>query len=350
MSFSTVLGQESAIYLIKQVLSRNRIPHAYLFTGPEGVGKKLTAFILAKALNCLERTDDACDACKSCYKIDKGIHPDVELVEADGQFIKIGQIRELQKQVNYKPFEGRWKVYILNDAEKLNLEAANALLKTLEEPPPDTAFILVSSNPSALLPTIISRCQLVRFSTLGTDCIEQLLREKGNKDKITLQLKDGNSSRPYHLLAALSEGRPGKALSIDAEKVFNFRGQVIELIHLISSDQTKQNGLSLQSPEMRILFGKIEEFSRDRDSTEELLDFLLLFYRDLLILSEQGSSNSLTNQDMIPQLKAWGTLLSSQQILRICQDIYQTKANVQSNANLQLSLETMFLKIIENQA
>jgi len=336
VSFSTILGQEGAIRLIRKALSRHRVPHAYLFTGPEGVGKKLTALTLAKALNCLEASGDACDACKSCNKIDSGNHPDVGVIEADGQFIKIGQVRELQKQVSYKPFEGRRKVFILNDAEKLNLEAANALLKTLEEPPPETLFILVTSNPEALLPTILSRCQPIRFSTLGRDRLRQFILEK----KPTALPK-------VHLLVALSEGRPGRALSIDEDKISTLREQVVELMDLLLSNDQKYPGGSLTPSRMRVLFQKIEEFARDRDATEELLDFLLLFYRDLLILSEQGSPHSLTNQDMIPRLGGYLGRVASPQILKICQDIYQTKANLQHNANLQLALEGMFLKIVE---
>ncbi len=338
MSFSTIIGQDEAIHLIRKALARNRVPHAYLFTGPEGIGKKLTALTLAKALNCLVTSDDACETCKSCYKINKGCHPDVEIIEAEGQFIKIDQIRELQKQVGYKPFEGRKKVSILNNAERLNLEAANALLKTLEEPPPDTVFILVSSSPGALLPTIVSRCQLIRFSPLGLQRTEQFLVEKG--------VATGPKA---HLLAALSEGRPGKALNMDIDKILSLREQILELMDLMipDGDQRTDPQHTLPDSGIKVLPGKIEEFTRDRDQTEELLDFLLVFYRDLLLLSEQGDPGFLANQDLISLLERYKTRLSSQKILKICRDIYQTKVNLQHNANLQLALEDLFLKIMK---
>jgi DNA polymerase-3 subunit delta' len=334
MSFSSIIGQEQAIHIIKKALFANRVSHAYLFAGPEGVGKKLTALILAKALNCLEKSEDACDACKSCQKIDKGNHPDVGILEADGHFIKIDQIRKLQKQVGYKPFEGRKKITIINDAEKLNLEAANALLKTLEEPPLDTVFILVTSNPNALLQTIISRCQSIRFGSLGAVRVEQFLVERRGIIPVNARV-----------LASLSEGRLGKALNIDIDKVRILREQCMELMNLMTPNREKSYG---PSPNPRDLFRKIEESIRDRDYTEELLDFLLTFYRDLLILSERGNPNSLTNQDMIVPLEKYGAQLSSRQILKICQNIYQTKANVRRNANLQLALEEMVLKIMES--
>jgi DNA polymerase-3 subunit delta' len=344
MSFSTIIGQDEAIHLIRKALARNRVPQAYLFTGPEGIGKKLTALTLAKALNCLVVSDDACETCKACYKINKGCHPDVAIIEAEGQFIKIDQIRELQKQVGYKPFEGRKKVSILNNAEKLNLEAANALLKTLEEPPPDTVFILVSSSPGALLPTIVSRCQSVRFSPLGLQRTEQFLVEKG--------VATGPKA---HLLAALSEGRPGRALNMDIDRILSLREQILELMDLMIPDGSLRTDLqpnrtqvlSLSDSGIKVLLGKIEEFARDRDQTEELLDFLFIFYRDLLLLSEQGDPGLLTNRDLISQLEKYKARLSSQKILKICQDIHQTKVNLQHHANLQLSLEVLFLKIIE---
>jgi DNA polymerase-3 subunit delta' len=344
MSFSTIVGQDGAVRLIRKALARNRVPQAYLFAGPEGVGKKLTALILAKALNCLVASDDACDTCKSCYKIHKGYHPDIGVIEAEGQFIKIDQIRELQKQVSYKPFEGRKKVSILNNAERLNLEAANALLKTLEEPPSDTVFILVSSSPRVLLPTLISRCQLIRFNTLSLQRMEQFLVEKG--------IATGPKA---HLLAALSEGRPGRALNMDLEKILSLREQILELMNLMIPDGGQRTDLppnrlrspSLPDSRIKVLLHKIEEFARDRDQTEEFLDFLFIFYRDLLLLSEQGDPGLLTNRDLVSQLEKYKARLSSQKILKICQDIYQTKVNLQHHANLQLSLEDLFLKIIE---
>jgi len=163
MSFNDIFGHDKQIALLKGFIEQNRLPHALLFYGMEGIGKKTTALVFAKALNCLRENQDACDDCSSCRKVDHKNHLDVVLLEAEGQFIKIQAVRDLQQQMKFKPWEGKKRVCIIDDAEKMNDIAANALLKTLEEPSASNIMILISARPHQLPATVVSRCQQLKF-------------------------------------------------------------------------------------------------------------------------------------------------------------------------------------------
>lgn len=326
MAFTDIAGQDGAIAVLQRAIRHQRIPQAYLFSGPEGVGKKLTAVTLAKTLNCKELDDDSCDRCVSCHKIDEGNHPDVRIIEPEGQFIKIDQVRALQRDVGYKPYEGKRKVYILDHAEALRPEAANALLKTLEEPSADSLLILVTANVYALLPTVISRCQLLRFITLGVQPLTSLL----------IQQKEIPPEQA-HLIASLSEGCPGRAFAMDTSEMFAKRDEIEILLKTLSS------GLR----DVRILFSQVEGFLEKRADIQEFLDIMLVWYRDMFIIHEQGDTHLLANADAVTRLDQTARALSARQIQRLFDIVYQTKLDLLHNANLQLALEVMLISLTE---
>ena len=176
MSFEDVKGQDEAIKFLKIAISSGKMAHAYIFAGPRGCGRSLLARNFAKAINC-EDSENA--PCNSCRKIDKDIHPDVKWVRGDeksGQ-IKIDQMRELQSRIALKSYEGKYKICIIQNAEFMTIEAANSFLKTLEEPPANTLFILITEKPKDLLPTIASRCQMVRLKPLPEDRLTSALAD-----------------------------------------------------------------------------------------------------------------------------------------------------------------------------
>ena len=326
MAFSDILGQENAIRVLQSALRQNRVPQAYLFSGYDGVGKKLTALTLAKALNCKALHDDACDRCASCHKITIASHPDVRVIEPDGQFIKIDQIRELQRDAGLKAFEGKCKVYIIDQADAMRPEAANALLKTLEEPSAACVIILVTANVYALLPTVISRCQFVRFVSLGVDKLATLLQQR---NKLTPERA--------RLMASLAEGCPGRALGMDAERLLKQRDDMERLLQKISGN--------LQ--DVRVIFEQVERLIEAKESIHDYLDLLLVWYRDLCVLREQGDARLIANSDALPRLRQAADALTSAQARRLFDCVYHTKQDMLRNANAQLTLEVMLISLTE---
>lgn len=326
MAFSQIFGQEKAIAVLQNALRHRRVPQAYLFSGPDGVGKKLTAIMLAKALNCRELEDDACDRCAACHKIETGNHPDVRIIEPDGQFIKIDQIRDVQKDVGYKPYEGKRKVYIIDNAETMRSEAANALLKTLEEPSADAVIILVTPNVYALLPTVVSRCQFVRFIALGVQNLATLLMQKKQMP-----------AEQAHLAASLSEGCLGRAFAMDTTAILQKRAFVEQMFAAISG------GLQ----DVRILFGLVEKLLEEKAAIHDYLDIMLMWYRDLYLVHEHGDPSLAANSDAIARLTHTAEQLAAGQIRQLFETVYQTKLQLLRNANLQLALEVMLFSLTE---
>ena len=222
MSLRDIKGQDKPIQIIKEYLRQGRLAGSYLFTGPQGVGKSRVAGELAKLINCSDhKNNDSCDRCACCLKIDKGSHPDVHWVSADayganpadtdGDSIKIEQVRQLQKDIYLRPYEAKIKTFVINDADKLTLEAANALLKILEEPPPDSLIILVTSKPQLLPETIVSRCKRLKFAALEKDALRETLKDDY-----------GLAPALSHYLAYFCEGRLGMALRLkDKDRLLN---------------------------------------------------------------------------------------------------------------------------------
>ncbi len=204
--FDGFIGNPRAVEILRRAVALDRLPHALIFAGPSGVGKRTLAMLLAQLLNCHAPAGRRpCGECRSCRKIAGRSHPDVRLIEAEGAFIKIEQVRQLIAEIAYQPFEGRCRVVILDEAEQMRAEAANSLLKTLEEPPSRTVMILVTSSPYLLLETVRSRSRMLHFGGIPEDRIERHLVEQ-----------EGWDPRTAHLAAALSRGSLARALAFDA--------------------------------------------------------------------------------------------------------------------------------------
>ena len=210
MSFKTIAGQDRAIGLLKRALEGDKVHHAYLFSGLDGIGKKKAALEMAKALNCRQPgPQGSCDACDACLKMDKNCHPDLVHLKPEGTQIKIDQIRELEEQLAYPPFGGRYRLILLDKASDLNVWAANAFLKTLEEPPSGNIFVLLVNDPGDLLPTLVSRCLLLNFSPLSPALISRILiADRGvdpGKAQVIGRISGGSLGRAYHLFESYSE-------------------------------------------------------------------------------------------------------------------------------------------------
>jgi len=218
-AFASVIGHERLRGLLSRAVANGRLPPALLFSGPSGVGKKTLALAVARALLCDVNDGDACNTCPACHRASRGLHPDVILIEPDGLSIKIEQVRDAVREIAGRPFEGRARAFVFDEAHLLTEQAQNALLKSLEEPPATSHVLLVTASPQALLPTIRSRCQTLRFSPLPQSVLELHLRES-----------TGLSADEARLRAALSGGSLGAALAFESEAWRDLRVELLETL------------------------------------------------------------------------------------------------------------------------
>ena len=304
MGFKEIYGQNRAIALLKAGFKAGRNSHAYLFYGPEGVGKFKTAVAFAQLLNCSASTEEAepCGTCVSCRKIFSGNHPDLFAVRPDGNSIKIEQMRALQGKVYYKCYEGKFKVIMIDDAHLLTIEAANSLLKVLEEPPAETVFILLADDLNKLPVTIQSRCQPLPFSYLDETVLRKVLREQGKETPPSL---------------ALAQGSVSKALEMVDNAVYQqFWEQEKEIFAAI-----KQGGY-------REIFSWAEKLDKEKDrkSIEITLEWLLIMYRNKIV------QHDFSGADLA------GCFAALEEINKA---VYALK----NNGNYRLTMEVLFIKL-----
>ncbi len=333
MSFKKILGQRQPIEILQNSIKTQNLAHAYLFFGQGTVGKRSTALEFAKAINCLNPIyQDSCGECLSCEKTNKQIHPDVFFLEpvktsatAREGYIRIDDIRELQKKIIYLPFEGKYKIVIIDQAEQLNLQAANAFLKSLEEPPKATIFILIASNIYRLLPTILSRCQGVRFNLLTPDLIERiLLKENPEDDPKLLRLK-----------ASKANGDIERARDNSSSDYSDFRENAIELINKISFKR------------MDLIFKFTREWKKRSDQIPEMLDELSYILRDLAIIKLGCSKKNIFNSDLYESLQTTAKKKQLDTLYKMFEATIKSKVDLKSNLNAQLTLESMLIKFCE---
>ncbi len=321
MPFSDIYGQDKQVNVLQGAMKNDRVPHAYLFYGIKGVGKKTTAKTLAKALNCKEEKIDSCDRCPSCLKIDRGTHPDIVFIEPEGVFIKIDQIRDLQDQIKFRPFEGRKRVFVITDADRMNNESANALLKTLEEPNPSNILILTTSRIHKFPQTIISRCQKIRFNPVRSKTIASFLADRRSMDE-----------KPALAIASSAGGSIGKALEIIKESFFDFKNDVTKI-------------LSTAGAVPMSVFFLADSFGKDRDSVLQKLDIFRGWYRDILVYRETRDVNKLIHRDIADATKKLSEKMAGTDILENIKIIGDAYAAIDRNASRPLTLESMAFRL-----
>jgi DNA polymerase-3 subunit delta' len=268
MSFSSIKGQEKAIGMLKGYIQQARFEGGYLFSGPQGVGKKAVAKILAKIVKCSEGIPDSCDKCASCLKIENNQHPDIHVMEHEDSEIKIEFIRQLQREISLRPFEAKRKVFIIDNAHNLTAEASNALLKILEEPIGNSLIILISDKPQLLFKTIISRCKSLKFPPLSRGELEAVLKNDYGLDNNTA-----------HFLAYFSEGRLGRALKLKDSDIIREKNIIIDNMALSS----KPNFNSLNAP--------------DKDQIRSYLNILATWFRDIYLIKIGMPHSEIINSD-----------------------------------------------------
>ncbi|HEY6332306.1 MAG TPA: DNA polymerase III subunit delta' [Blastocatellia bacterium] len=323
MPFSTLIGNDRIKSMLKRAVAEGRIGQGLILAGPSGIGKRQFAIALAQAVNC-GRTSagDACGRCSSCMRIALGEHLDVASYSPDGQFIKIGQMREMSVEAHFKPLEGKRRVLIVDEADRLKIEAANSILKTLEEPPETSLVLLITSKPYALLDTIRSRCQLLSFAPLSTPDLEQFL---------------GAEKRPAaetRLLARLSRGSIGRSKEIELD-VYRERREI--MLTLVES--------ALVDDDCVRLINSIEYLTKkiDREDFVPAIDNLLILLADLFYLKMEAAAASVTNVDVIDRLGRVADKISVQHITELVDRIELFLRALPRNVSRQVGLESVFL-------
>ncbi len=320
MSFGNLRDQEVAVRLLRNVIQRGRVPNGLLFWGPSGVGKRLAALELAKALNCASETGDACDACLSCRKVVSGNHADVKVIVPAGKtrIISKDVVDFVNELASYRPFEGKWRVVLVLDADRMNLPAQNHFLKTLEEPPSNTVFILVTEFPRVLLPTIRSRCQQVRFGALRPKTVVDLLLQGHDLPRPTAEaiaaISQGQMSRALDLVETekrdvvldvtrrLGEGEDPLALSEEFVAHLRAQGEVIkaalkaELENDDAPDASAEDAAEQKKEQLALAESLV------RRDIMEYLYLLKTWYRDILVYRATGDARQVLNRDHADRL------------------------------------------------
>lgn len=326
MAFADILGHERILEVFRRAIRSGKTSHSYIFEGTPGCGRRKTALALIQALFCEFRKDDACGTCPSCRKVTSGNHVDIHGIEPlpDKRDISIDQLREMQRELALRPYEAPRKACIMEPAERMSVNAANSLLKTLEEPPGNAIIILLTENADMLLPTIRSRCQLVRFAPLPPEHVRLLL------------IQNGMNETSAATLAQMADGSMQRAQELDNESLAERRELLLKHLTQINLDR------------IVTIFDAAEELSGNRDNTLETLDLLLSFTRDMIHLA--AGSNDIINTAIRPDLESLSTGLNLEQALQLAGDVMETRRAVQRNANVKLALDHLFIKMARSAA
>ncbi len=342
--FSAIIGQDQAVGALQSALRRDRLPHALLLHGPVGVGKATVAGVLAQALNCPQSgPDDGCGTCPSCHKVERGLHPDVLWVKPQKGLIRLDRIsprktaggepepphEPIVSWVGYRPYEGNRRVVVIDDAHAMNPPAQNALLKTLEEPPPSSILVLVTPAPGSLLPTIRSRCQTLRFQALGLPLVRQYLEKQGRM-----------STEEARLRSSLAPGSLGRAISLDLDE-YAVRRDVAEAA---LGDACLGGAALLAGAETLLAAGAGE---RKIDQACSAIGAVRDILRDLLVLASGNGEEIVVNFDRADEWTAWASTLDPDDIVDALDAVQRADDRLRSplQPNARLTVEEALIGV-----
>jgi DNA polymerase-3 subunit delta' len=337
MSFKTISCQDRVVKLFQSAIVNNRLAHSYIFAGQEGVGKTLFSKELAKAIFCQHAGMDACDTCNHCQRIASDNFSDLFMIlpEKNSRVIKIEQLKYLQDVLNVKPLESKYKMVIIQSADRMSEEASNCLLKTLEEPPPYAVIVLIVTSLELVRETVRSRCQIVRFSPLSTSVVKDILVNR-------LQLDNNQAEQ----LAFISNGSMERATLLSRAHALEKKNWFIDRILNL-----EMNDNLIFSKE---LFDKwhiqdLDVLEEKRTHIKELIFSFLLYYRDLLICKTGRDELPIYYADRRDALISKSKSLSEDMLFRIINVIKTSLEYLDCNANISLLLENMITKILHLQ-
>lgn len=330
-----IIGNPWVIEILQHHLQSGRVHHAYLFLGPKGVGKRTIALRFAQALLC-ERSAGSgayCGECRHCLQVRAQTDPDLYLLRAAGsaQGLKVDQIRELQRGLVLKPYQGKWKVAILTEFHHASNSAANALLKVLEEPPEHVVLLLTALTAQSLLPTIVSRCEQFVLRPVNLPAMTEALLERGVPEQRARKL------------VALSRGLPGVAVQWieDDTQLERYLQDVSDLLTLLGSSPSKRFRFAER---FRLESGKHRDLNRLRAEAEQMLDAWMFFWRDVL-LEANGLAEGITHLDFLDSVKEVVGQVEAEEVLKILRQVESAQEAIQQYANLQLVFESLSLEL-----
>ena len=339
MPFSDIRGQDQAISVLKRMVAQKRVPGALLFLGPGHVGKATAAIALAQALNCEAPVGvntagpDACGTCASCRKIGSSTHPDVEIVEPEGQFIKIDQIREVSNRLSLNPLLAQRRMVVFKSAEQMNPQAANAFLKTLEEPPADTTLVLCATGRSALPETIVSRCVPVRFLPLTDGILKSLFKAhleaaapKRGRAKADAPSLEGPA---LEFAVRFAQGSLKPELKTQAAAWHALREELLAALHELPA------GGDLAGD-------RLARFSAKEDM-DFVLEWLETWWRDVAVLVAGGSQEALINVDKQDSAGQWARRAAADEIMKCHRHVLATRSALEVHVNGALAMEGLWL-------
>ncbi len=320
MSFENIISQHSAVIAIKRIIDEDQVRGSYLFSGPDGVGKRTVAIEFSKVVNC-ENKDKRISTCNcaSCRKIDSMNHPDVFIIYPEGKSrsIKIEKIREIIYQASLKPYEARKRVFIINDVENMTEDSQNAFLKLLEEPPKNHILVLTSSNIVALLATVVSRCKILKFTSLTQAEIQKFLQERDTDEKEAV------------LFSHMSMGSIGRAVEFKEKDIVSQRDKVVNDFFFRKAALLKESVLN----------------EHINEGVEELLYMLLYWYRDLLVSKFTQEEEVLFNIDRHEEVSSYAGRFSKEKLQKDLLNIIQTIGYLKSNINPKMAVFNMALNL-----
>lgn len=339
--FDKLIGNEQIKTILRRMLQNERVPRSLLLTGEDGVGKRRFALELAKAFVCLDRRNsEACDKCSACRRADKfafpksddrdahknivfSEHPDIGQIIPYGKNILVDAVRDIEKEANFRPFEAQARFFLIDDADRMNEAASNALLKTLEEPPPTSYIFLVTARPDALLQTILSRCQTLRFAPVPAAEIKKHLLE-------TKKYAADDAA----ILARVSSGSIGRALDTDLVKFRERREVMLKVLDSL-----------LVKPNRAVLLKTAEEMNdaKHKEKYEEFLDTLQTLVHDVWAL--RFGSEEIVNADIRPQLLKFADEADSKRLARWLAEIETMRENFAFNLNKKIATDALFMQM-----
>jgi DNA polymerase-3 subunit delta' len=340
MPFRDVVGHVRLIDLLSRSVAGGTLPPSLLFAGPAGIGKRLTALAVAQALNCTNTTKglglraegsiDACGVCAACSRIVRGVHPDVLFVSpGDSGAIKIDQVRDIVDRSQYRPFEGRRRVVIIDEADALVSQAQNALLKTLEEPTPSSVFILVTSRPDMLLPTVLSRCPQLRFRPLS---LEELVKAL---------IARGRTETDARAVAATAAGSLGQALQATAVELVESRALAQKMLETAAAhpDPARRVASAQQ------LVTKPPSGITERDQLATHLRAMAVLLRDVEVLATGADERVIANADVRPALERLATTYQGERGTRAFAAVDRALFALERNAGVKLVADWLVLQL-----